>query len=122
MLTALTPPAQRRWIELKANMLVAGVLAQAQMPDSARRVLARAEAMSSEAIDPDGELGGYAALIHLFMGDREEAVDHLRQYFDRNRGLAEGWQWKEHWWWQDLRSHPEFRSLVGLPPQVDSTG
>jgi hypothetical protein len=108
----LVPPQRRAYEELKGRMLVAGTLARAQMPDSARTVLAGAR--SNTAIDPDMELFGVEAMIRLHnLDDRDGAMSLLQTYLTTNPEHLKGWQWSAHWWWRPLQSDPEFRRLVG---------
>ena len=90
---------------------MAGVLARAELPDSARAVLSRSR--STPAVDPEMEMLGLEALIRLhLLGEREEALELLRTYLTTNPEHREGWQWTAHWWWRPLQSDPAFRALV----------
>ena len=108
---ARVPEELRPFEEVRDRLLVAMVLARAEMPDSARAVAARAQA--GPDIDPARELLGVEALVHLALGDRETALDRLRVYLTASPEHREGWQWSSHWWWRELQSDPEFQRLMG---------
>ena len=95
----------------RAQILVAGSLARAGLPDSARRVLLRAREGARE-IDPDLALVGDEAFVRVILGDHAEAVRLIKEYLtvhpDHRSGFASG----TGWWWRDLQSNPEFRRLV----------
>jgi TolB-like protein len=107
----LIPESFREVERLKGNILVAGVLARAELPDSAEAVLSRSRA--TPAVDPQMELLGYEALVRLHnLHQPERALDLLRTYLTTNPEHREGWQWTSHWWWRPLQSEPAFRALV----------
>lgn len=99
------PPQLRRTIQPRLDMLVAGVLARAQMRDSARAVLSRARAAGSD----DSELVRLEIAVLAMLGDLDAAVDVLSGHpeivsYPANRML------------EVLRRHPRFPSLL------DTTG
>jgi TolB-like protein len=105
------PEPIREYEELKGKILVAGVLARAEQPDSAQAVLARSR--STRAVDPEMELYGYEAMVRLQnLGDRDGAMDLLKTYLTTNPEHRAGWQWTSHWWWMPLQEDPEFRALM----------
>ncbi|MGQ0641332.1 MAG: protein kinase domain-containing protein [Gemmatimonadaceae bacterium] len=106
----LAPEERRAFEKHLGRLLVAGAIARANLPDSARRVLASAQATA--AIDPEEEILGYSALVHILLSDVGEAVKVLKSYvlqhptheFSVGRDL--------HWWWRPLRDVPGFKDLV----------
>jgi TolB-like protein len=107
----LVPPQFQEFERLKGNILVAGVLARAELPDSAHAVLSRSR--SNPAVDPEMELLGVEALVRLHhLGEPEEAFSLLRTYLTTNPGHRQGWQWTSHWWWRPLQTDPSFRALI----------
>ena len=96
---------------ISGQLVVARVLARAQLRDSALAVVSRSQA--SPAVDPTRELLGFEALVHLELGDPDTAVDRLRLYLTASPEHRAGWQWSSHWWWRDLQSNPDFRRLMG---------
>jgi TolB-like protein/tetratricopeptide (TPR) repeat protein len=97
----------------RARIVVAGVLARADMTDSANATLRAAR--STPDVDPSGELLGLEAVFRLQMGETEQAMDLVRQYLTASPSHRGGWRWSSHWWWRGLQDHPDFRALVGDP-------
>lgn len=109
--TSRTPEPDRPFARLKMQSLVAGALAQAQLPDSARSVLARSEA--GPDLDPTRELLVTQAFIHTLLDQPQEAVDLLGRYLTFNPERREGFAQHGHWWWRELRGNPAYQQLVG---------
>jgi serine/threonine-protein kinase len=107
----VVPPQAKEYYRLEGQILVAGILGRAELPDSAEAVLARSRATPD--IDPERELMGLEALVRLHMGQKEEALDLLKTYLTLNPQHREAWQWTAHWWWRPLQEDPEFRALMG---------
>lgn len=107
---SLTPPDQRPFQHRMTQMIVGGVLARANLPDSARSVLV--DARGGPDVDPNQELYGFEAIFRTMLGDHDEAVRRLRQYVagnpDHSFLQVEG---DLHWWWRPLRDHPDFASV-----------
>ena len=95
----------------RSQILVAAVLARAGAGDSARRLLARSRADAE--IDRERELVSYQAFVRVLLGDRDEALELLKQYLAANPEHRVGFATGYHWWWRDLRDDPRFRQLVG---------
>lgn len=108
---ALLPASERARAEVQDRLVVAAVLARAELPDSARAVIAATEV--SVEVDPERELLGVEALAHLALGDPVAAVDRLKVYLTASPEHRAGWRWTSHWWWRPLQDDPEFRRLVG---------
>lgn len=73
-LRTLAPEEGRAYSQLKAQVILGGILARAGLPDSARSVLARSRSAVHPVIDPSGELRTVEAYMHTLLGDHEEAA------------------------------------------------
>jgi serine/threonine-protein kinase len=108
---AITPqqewPLQSRY----ARILVAGALWRAGQRDSAERVLVSAR--GNPEIDPDAELMTYEAAIRTMFGDKDAALEIIRQFLAANPEHREGLARSSGWWWRPLRSDPRFVRMVG---------
>jgi serine/threonine-protein kinase len=110
-LVALSNPRTREFNRRMGQIIVGGVLARANLPDSARRVFKASR--PTPAVDPGQFLLGVEAIFRLQMGETEEALDLLRVYLTTSPEHRSGYRWTSHWWWRDLHSNPEFMALVG---------
>jgi TolB-like protein len=106
-----TPEHQRERAALQADIILGGVLALANMPDSARTVLANSQ--GNAEIDPIRELDMTRAFAYLLLEDNEAALRELGRYLAANPERREGFAEHGHWWWSTLRNDPGFRQLVG---------
>jgi serine/threonine-protein kinase len=75
-LERVTAPTERAILLPRWRMMVAGILARAGLPDSARRVLAAAKGLAGA----DPEMDYYEAAAHMLLGERGEAISLLRRY------------------------------------------
>ena len=107
-----TPERLRGFADRKARILVAGSLARANMPDSARVVLAKAREGARD-VDREKELVGFEAVVRVILQDRDEAVRLIKDYLATNPDHRRGFAQSTGWWWRDLQSDPAFRRLVG---------
>ncbi|MFQ5810411.1 MAG: hypothetical protein ACE5JM_12405, partial [Armatimonadota bacterium] len=107
---ALAPEPRREMQQRRAQMLVGGILARAELPDSARNVLLAARA--SFELDPTQDLVQIEAYMRVLLGDYDEAVDLLEQYAATSEDPLEAID-PDYWLWRDLQDHPGFRKLVG---------
>ena len=107
----MIPEAERERERLVGQLVVANVLARANLPDSALSVVARSQA--SPELDPTRELLGLEALVYIALGDPDAAVERLKVYLTASPQHREGWRWTSHWWWRSLQDHAEFRRLIG---------
>jgi TolB-like protein len=106
----MVPEPQREYYVAEGAMIVAGVLARAALPDSARSVASRSRV--GPDVDPQQELLWVEAMVRTFLGDADEAVSLLSRYTASNPGhFEEGGS--THWWWRGLQSHDGFRRLTG---------
>ena len=105
-----TPEARRDMESVRGEFLVAGALARAAMPDSARRVLERAHDRYVTANDPGSPLLGVEAFIWRLLDDDDRAIDLLKVFAATNHGFEGGGDLS--WRWQGLREHPRFHEIV----------
>lgn len=101
---------ERRRFPIQARMLTAGVLARAELPDSARAVLSRARDRYPAVDDPGDELLGVEAMVWVVLDEPTRAIDTLKRYAVAQHGFERGGN--TGWWWRELRGHPRFRELV----------
>jgi eukaryotic-like serine/threonine-protein kinase len=107
----LTPEKARPYGQLYQQIFVAAVLARAGLADSARRVLERSRGNAD--IDPGKELLGYEAFVRVMLGDKDEALRLLSEYFTANPSHREGFRENVHWWWRPIQNDPRFKQLIG---------
>jgi serine/threonine-protein kinase len=109
---SLTPAQWQEYESVDALMMVGGVLARAELADSARKVLAAAHGRVTNEIDPEQSLLGHEAYMLTLLGDYDGAVDLWKRYAAANPGHFDGSD-DVSWWWRELQDHPEFQRLVG---------
>jgi TolB-like protein/tRNA A-37 threonylcarbamoyl transferase component Bud32 len=108
-------------VRLRARMRVAGVLARANRPDSARAVIAATQA--DPGVDPDAQLANDEAFVHILLGqqagdeasrlrEQDEAIELLKRYNAANRGHGLEADRDLHWQWRPLRDNPRFREVT----------
>lgn len=99
---------RREYASVQAHIFLAAALHEADLPDSARAVLQRAEDRISPEVDPQRELYSVAAAIHSRMNDDDHAIDLLKRYKAANPGAS----FEHHWWWRSVRSHPRYQEIA----------
>jgi len=107
----LTPERARPYSQLYQQIFVAAVLTRAGLADSARHVLERSRGDADS--DPTKELLGYQAFVRVMLGDREEALRLLDEYFTANPKHREGFRKSVHWWWRPIQNDPRFKAIIG---------
>lgn len=107
----LVPEPARPLARKRGEMLVAGVLANAGLKDSARAVLVRAREASPQ-FDPRKELPINEAAVRVMLGDHDIAVDLIRDYLTVNPEHRQGFANRVGWYWRDLQSNPKFKALI----------
>jgi serine/threonine-protein kinase len=105
------PEREREFARRKSEILVAGVLANAGLPDSARRTLMRARP-SSRDVDPTHDLAANEAAVRVMLGDHEEAVQLIKNYLTVNPEHRKGFANSTGWWWRGLQDNPRFKALI----------
>jgi len=104
-------PVQRWQLDrLREQIGVAAVLARAGLKDSARRVLQRSKA--APTLDPEGELLSFQAFAYVLLGDKDTALQLLKEQIAANPAHRVGLARTYHWWWRDLREDPRFKQLL----------
>lgn len=109
-LTAHSPNEAER---IRARLTMAGVLARADLPDSARAVISRARAKIAPGMDPSEDLASWEAYIRTLLKDYDEAIALLKRYQAAHPGHTYDPGKDLGWWWRELVSHPEFEDLAG---------
>lgn len=107
---AVTPEKRRPYSAKFGDILVAGAIARAGLPDSARHVLLRARATPEE--DPGRELSGNEAVVRVILGDHDDAVQLIANYLTANPGHRKGFATRTGWWWRDIQGNPKFKALI----------
>ena len=112
----LSPPARKAQQRFNADLLVAAVLARASggkgaLADSARRVAKRSS--GDATIDPTRELALFAAMVSAQLGDRDDAVRLLKEYFAVNPQRVAAYADDPGWWFKPIADTPAYRQLVG---------
>jgi len=107
-----SPANQKELNRLRGGMLVAFGLVRAGVPiDSAKAVAVRSRA--NPQIDPTFETIGLEARFRAQIGDKNEAIRLLSQYYANNpqqRAFAKD---DDSWWWDPIRDDPRYKALVG---------
>jgi hypothetical protein len=94
------------------GMLLAGIsLIRANLPDSARAVIGRAE--GSESLDPSGDLVYMEAMARSQLGEKDKAISLLSRYFAAHPQQKAFAGRDESFWWKPLKEDPKYRALVG---------
>ena len=96
---------------------MAMVLSRANLLDSARRVSFRGKA--SVDLDPHRDITFLESIVHLWMGDIDEAIRLMGLFFSANPGLAEGYRDpylnRQLYWYQDgFYGQARFEALIGI--------
>jgi serine/threonine-protein kinase len=108
---ALWRPKDRDFRRRRDQLLVSFVLLNAGLKDSADRVALRSRADAT--VDPNRELIYFEASLRNRMGDRDESLHLLAQYFAANPQDRMTLANDESWWWHGVREDPRFKQLVG---------
>jgi TolB-like protein/tetratricopeptide (TPR) repeat protein len=106
----LTPEAGREFARRKAEIHVAGALARAGLADSARQVLLRARTID-RSMDPRRDLAAIEAAVRVMLGDKQIAVDLLKEYVVVNPDHSD-FSSRTIWWWRDLQNYPPFQAFI----------
>ncbi len=107
---SIVPESLRRFKHGIGEIMVAGVLRNAGLADSASSVLARVD--HSEEVDPQRNLIVFDAGIRASTGDPDGAVEVLRRWVAATPGSTLGPDGELHWWWREVRTRPDFQQFV----------
>jgi serine/threonine-protein kinase len=110
-LRKVTPEKDWAFASREAAMLVAAGLARAGLADSARHVLLRSR--GNPQIDPSRDLLIDEAVGRVILGDKNEALDLLKQYLVANPDHRVGMANTQSWWWRDIKNDPRYKQMVG---------
>jgi len=93
-------------------VMVAGVLRNASLPDSAAHVLERID--HSEEADPERLVYQYEAAILANTGNPEPdaAMAMLARWAAATPGATLGTRSSLHWWWRSLQNRPDFQPFI----------
>src|SRR5690606_18985018 len=105
-LDSVVPASLKAYKHGVGSIMVAGVLRNAGLADSAEAVLSRID--RSEEADPQRNLFWYEAGIRASTNDPEGALEALRRWVAATAGSTLGEGGEAHWWWRGLRGRPEF--------------
>ena len=109
-IAAMVPDQESALSVGEARLLVGGVLARANLPDSARAVMLGAR--RDQTIDPGLNLVFYEAYMRVLLGDQDEAIDLLKRWLVANPEEDHGLEAGMNWWWRPLQSHPRFGEIL----------
>lgn len=111
---SLTPEARFAFEHTRGLLTVGGVLARANLADSAKRVLNRTSAAVTPELDPTHELVATEAYMRVLTGEKDRAVDLLSRFAAANPEVLEGSTGEVQWWWRGLQDNPRFRRMMRL--------
>ncbi|MEX2284806.1 MAG: hypothetical protein WEE89_20125 [Gemmatimonadota bacterium] len=107
-LDSLSPENRRAYDHVRGLAMVGGIAARANMPDSARHVLAKALNQLTHETDPRQEILPLIAYMYTLAGDNRTAIGLLRRY----SAVTPTASFEHHWRWRELRGLPEFQPLL----------
>jgi serine/threonine-protein kinase len=115
---SMVAPGVRSRERLTEDMLVAAVLARAskQQPalaDSARHVAKRSE--GNATVDPTRDLAYFGAFVYTLLGDKDQAINMLKQYLAVNPTKASTLRDDPGWWFRDISTDQRFQHAVNAP-------
>ncbi len=108
---SLWPPNAREFWRRRDQMMMALVLANAGLKDSADHVAIRARADAS--IDPNRDVLYFEAALRNRLGQRDESLRLLEQYLATNPQDRATLANDQSWWWRGVHDDPRFKQLVG---------
>ena len=106
----LYSPSDTAFRRRRDQLLVSFVLLNDGLKDSASRVALRSRADAT--VDPNRELIYFEAALRNRMGDRDESLRLLAQYFAANPQDRMTMANDESWWWHGVHEDPRFKQLV----------
>jgi ribosome-binding factor A len=110
----LAPAARREYDTREARMIVAMVLARAELKDSSRAVALRARGGTD--VDPNQDLAYSEVYVHILRGDKDQALEALKRWLaanpERRISLADTTHTTSSWWFRGLEDDPRYKALV----------
>ncbi|CAN5614793.1 hypothetical protein BH23CHL8_BH23CHL8_30710 [soil metagenome] len=104
----LVPEPERELQYAITETYVGGVLARANLPDSADAVLRRARDRFRPDMDPYRDIYMHEASMRAsILGDPDGAIDLMKLF----AAAQPGYDFGHHWWWRSVRNHPRYSEL-----------
>ncbi len=111
-LDTLAPDHERALSEVEGRILVGGVLARAELRDSAIAVLDRAHDGITAEVDHELFLLTVEAYQRTLTGQVDQAIDLLKRYIAANPDHEFSETVGTKWWWRAVREHPRYREIT----------
>ncbi len=86
---------------------------QPALADSARRVLKRS--LGDATVDPTRDLAYFGAFVYTVLGDKDQAIDLLKQHLAASPSRAVALRDDPGWFFRDIAQDPRFRRAVSAP-------
>lgn len=107
----LVPEPERELQYAVSKTYVGGVLARANLPDSADAVLRRARDHFRPEVDPYRDIYMHeAAMRASVLGDVDEAIELMKRF----AAVHPDYDFSHHWWWRSVRAHPRYDELTAF--------
>jgi serine/threonine-protein kinase len=99
----------------QARVLMGGVLARAELRDSARSVWRRTRQEATSDVDPGLILPALEAYTRTLAEDWDEAIELLKRAVAANPDHDFAGTAGQYWWWEKLRQQPRWREIKRTP-------
>ena len=106
----VTPESAWPYKQRQGQMLVAAALGKAGLVDSAKALLTRSR--GNPDIDPRRERLTLEAFIRTLVGDPDEALRLLTEYFVFNPDHRHAQSEDVFWWWRSLQDDRRYQALL----------
>ncbi len=106
----LTPESTQRYAAASTQLAVGAVLARAGLADSAKHVVAHANA--PQDVDPTRDLEYSRAFAWTLLGDKSAAIKSLAIYLSANPTAAVAFNSDNNWRWRSIADDPRFERLI----------
>jgi tetratricopeptide (TPR) repeat protein len=106
----VTPEPQWPIKQRMGQMFVATALGKAGLVDSAKALLVRSR--GNPDVDPFRELLTLEAFIRTLLGDNDEALRLLTEYFVFNPDHRDEMSDDVFWWWRGIQDDPRYQALL----------
>jgi hypothetical protein len=101
----------KEFTKLKGGMLAALGLFRSGLADSARSVAIHSR--GNPQIDPPSSLVVYEAHFRSQIGDKDEAIRLLTDFYAKSPQQHAVSKDDHSWWWDPIRDDPRYKALVG---------